>query len=61
VVGPPLAKELTVELNERTALEDLVDRIRLLRSLVESMAMGLTVDEMPDEEADLLNEILDSI
>ena len=50
-----------MELNERTALEDLVERIRLLRSLVESMAMGLTVDEMPDEEADLLNEILDSI
>ncbi len=50
-----------MDLNERTALEHLVERIRLLRSLVESMAMGLTVDEMPDEEADLLNEILDSI
>ena len=33
----------------------------LLRSLVESMAMGLTVDEMPENEALLLDEILDTI
>ena len=33
----------------------------LLRCLVESMAMGLTVDEMPENEALLLDEILDSI
>jgi hypothetical protein len=33
----------------------------LLRSLVESMAIGLTVDEMPEPEALMLNEILDSI
>jgi hypothetical protein len=37
------------------------EEIALLRTLVESMALGLTVDEMPENEAALLNEILDRI
>jgi hypothetical protein len=39
----------------------LVDQIVLLRSLVESMAIGLRIEEMPVEEAALLTDILDTI